>query len=643
MAERKYYRHIFKKHRKRRLFLKILSLLFFSFFTILLLLVAVFIFYAKDLPRPDKFSERRFIESSKIYDRSGKFLLYEFYGEERREVVSLEAMPSHMKNAVIAAEDSNFYSHFGISFKGITRAFFANLKLAEPLKGQGGSTISQQLIRSSFLTLEKTLKRKVREIVLTLELERRYSKDRILEFYLNQVPFGENTYGVEAASQVYFEKPASDLSLAESAVLAALIQAPSRLSPYGKHKENLLERKNYVIERMMKEGFLSKEEAEKAKAEPLIFASLSSIKAPHFVMYVRGYLIDKYGEDFLKEKGLTITTTLDWELQQVAEEAIKKGSIANESSRAYNAALIAINPKSGEILAMVGSKDFWADSYPEGCTPGKNCLFEPQYNVATGYPGRQPGSAFKPFVYVTAFKKGFSDKTIVIDEETDFNGYVPRNYDGIFRGPVTLREALAQSLNVPSVKVLANFAGIKDSIQTAQELGITTLDQPVSHYGLSLVLGGGEVNLLDIVSAYGVFAAEGYRLPPINILEIKDSSGKVFKENKYDPQRIIRPEPVSLINSILSDNEARTPMFGPSSLLYFENYQVAAKTGTTQNYKDGWIIGYSSSLVAGVWVGNNDSSPMHKKPGVMVAGPIWRNFMEQALLKFPNEPFLEPL
>jgi 1A family penicillin-binding protein len=638
MVQRKYYRHIFQRKRKGKLLFRALGGFFIFCFSLFLISALVFIFYARSLPRPEKFTERPFIESSKIYDRSGKIVLYEFYGEERREVVSLSAIPEYLKNAVIAAEDADFYHHFGISFKGIFRSFFVNLKLMKPL--QGGSTISQQLIRSSFLSLEKTVKRKVREIVLTLELERRYSKDQILEFYLNQVPFGENSYGAEAASQVYFGKSVSDISIAEAATLAALIQAPSRLSPYGEHKEGLLARKDYILERMAELNFLSKEEAEKAKAESLRFISPAEIKAPHFVMYVREYLINTYGEESLKEKGLKVATTLDWELQELAEKAVKERAKNNEALRAFNASLVAINPKTGEILAMVGSKDFWADPYPLDCRPGQNCLFEPQYNVATGYPGRQPGSAFKPFVYVTAFKKGYSDETIVIDEETNFNGYTPQNYDGLFRGPVTLRQALGQSLNVPSVKALNSFAGIEDSIKTAQNFGITTLNRPFSHYGLSLVLGGGEVRLLDMVSAFGVFATSGYRLPPSSIIKIEDSQGNILEENKDNiPKLVINPEPVNLVNDILSDNEARSPIFGQRSAMYFENYQVAAKTGTTQNYKDGWIIGYTPSLVVGVWVGNNDNSPMYKEPGISVAGPIWRNFIEKALLRYPKEFF----
>jgi membrane peptidoglycan carboxypeptidase len=368
------------------------------------------------------------------------------------------------------------------------------------------------------------------------------------------------------------------------------------------------------------------------------------IKAPHFVMYVKDYLVQKYGEDFLKEKGLKVYTSLDWELQELAEKIVKEGAEKNRVYNAHNAALVAINPKTGEILAMVGSKDWYAtSSYPANCTPGKSCLFEPYPNVALR--GRQPGSAFKPFVYVTAFEKGYNDKTVVVDEPTCWPSgnkeWCPQNYDGLFRGPVTLRQALAQSLNIPSVKVLDSLAGLNDSIKNAQKFGITTLTDP-KKYGLAIVLGGAEVKLLDMVSAYGVFATEGMAISPVSILKIEDTKGNVIEENKTTPKRVIDAEPVRILNSILSDNEARAPIFGLHSPMYFENYQVAAKTGTTQDYKDGWIIGYTPSIVAGVWAGNNDNSSMWKEPGIVVAGPIWRQFMEKALLKFPKENFVPP-
>lgn len=653
MPQRIYQRKIYQKNRKKGI------IFFFLKFSILCLLLGclgllgLFIYYTRDFPRPEKFTERKFVESTKIFDRTGEILLYEMYKEERREVIPLSSIPQYLKEAVIATEDANFYKHFGIDFKGILRAIQINLKIKKPL--YGGSTISQQLIRSTFLTREKTIKRKIREIVLTLELERRYSKEQILEWYLNQVPFGPNIYGAEAASETYFEKPAKELSLAESAVLAALIQAPSYLSPYGERKEKLLVRKNYVLDRMAEERYITKQQAEEAKKQEIKFSeSLRSIKAPHFVFYVQDYLLKKYGRDLLERGGLKVYTSLDWELQKTAEKAVFEGAERNKRYRAYNASLVSIDPKTGQILAMVGSKDWFGKPYPKGCelTPEVDCLFDPKVNVATYQIGRQPGSAFKPFVYATAFSKDenndgisdYDDKYTVVDEPTNFGvwggkPYAPQNYDGLFRGPVTLRQALAQSLNVPSVKVLAYLAGLEDSIETARRLGITTLTKPSSFYGLSIVLGGGEVKLLDMVSSYGVFATEGIKIAPVAILKIEDSQGNIIEETKKTPRRVLKKEAAILINDILSDNQARAPMFGSNSFMYFKNYDVAAKTGTTDNFRDAWIIGYTPSIVAGVWVGNNDNTKMSKQPGIVLAGPIWREFMNYALGKFPKKEF----
>ena len=646
MAERKFYRKIYKKNRKRKILSRIFMFFCFCFLFFIFAFLFLFVYYAKDLPRPEKFTERTFIESTKIYDRTGEVLLYEIYGETKREIIPLNQTPEHLKQAIIATEDANFYSHFGIDFGGILRAIKINLKIGQPL--YGGSTISQQLIRSTFLTREKSIKRKIREIILTLEVERRYSKDQILEWYLNQIPLGVNIYGVEAAAKAYFNKPAKELTIAESAVLAALIKAPSYYSPFGAYKEKLLARKNYVLDRMVQEDYLTKEETEKAKTEEINFAKVSQpINAPHFVFYVQEYLFEKYGESFLEEKGFKVYTTLDWELQEAAEKAIEDNVKRIKNYKAHNASLVAINPKTGEILAMVGSVDWFGESFPENCISGKNCKFDPMVNVATYRIGRQPGSAFKPFVYVTAFQKGYDDNYIVIDEKTNFGvwgdkEYIPRNYDGKFRGPVTLRQSLAQSLNIPSVKVLLDLAGLSDSLENARKFGLTTLNKPDSFYGAAIVLGGGEVKLLDMVSAYGVFATEGLKITPVSILKIEDSKGNIIEENKKTQKRVLEQEPARLINDILSDNEARTPMFGTRSSLYFENYPVAAKTGTTTNYKDGWTIGYTPSIVAGVWAGNNDNSQMSKKPGVTIVGPIWRAFMNQALPKFPKENFTPP-
>ena len=632
------------KGNKIRLFLKI-SIFCFLFFIFGFLFL--FFYYAKDLPRPEVFTERQLFQSSKIYDRTGQIVLYEIYGEEKRTWVPLKDIPEYLKQAVIAAEDANFYHHFGVDLKGVARAILEDLRIGKPV--YGGSTIPQQLIRSTFFSTEKTAQRKIREIILALELDRRYSKDQILEWYLNQIPFGQNTYGAEAASQTYFGKPVSEISLSEAATLAALIKSPSRLSPYGENIEELLARKDYVLDRMKTAGYLGKERAETVKKEEIKFVEKKiEIKAPYFTLWVKQQLEKKFGEDLLVKNGLKIYTSLDYELQKIAEEAVKKGIERNKNYNAHNAGLVVISPKSGEVLAMtVGTGDYYATPEPENCQSGVNCLFDPQFNVVTGTeknPGRQPGSALKPFVYATAFEKNYNDKTVVVDEPTNFGiwggiEYIPQNYDGLFRGPVTLRQGLAQSLNIPSVKVLLYLAGLEDSIKTAQDCGITTLKPP---FGPSIVLGGKEVNLLEITSAYGVFANDGLQVPPTSVLKIEDQFGNIIEENKKTPKRILESKVVKLINDILSDNEARAPIFGLKSPLYFENAEVAVKTGTTQNYRDGWTIGYTPSLSVGVWVGNNNNAPMSKEPGVVLAGPIFHEFLEKALLKYPKENFPKP-
>jgi len=659
---------IYKKSRGKR-FVFILKICGFGILFLFSIVFIVFIFFAKDLPRPEKFTEKQFIQSTKIYDRTGEILLYEIYGEEKRTIVPLEKIPKYLQEAVVATEDADFYYHFGVDFKGIIRSVLINFRIMEPV--YGGSTIPQQLIRSTFFSNEKTVKRKTREIILSLELDRRYSKEEILEWYLNQIPFGSNCYGAEAASQTFFGKPVSEISIAESAVLAALVQAPSHLSPYGPNKTELLARKDYVLDRMVKEQYLTSEKAEETKKEEIKFVEKPiQIKAPYFTLWIKQNLIDKYGEDFLRREGLKVYTTLDWDLQEKAEKIVAEGVEQNKIYNAYNAGLVAIDPDTGEVLAMtVGTGDYYSPSYPEDCTSGVNCLFDPKFNVVVGTknnPGRQPGSAFKPFVYVTAFEKGYTATTTVLDAETNFGiwgdkEYIPKNYTGRFYGLVTLRRALSQSLNIPSIKVLYlagleneiesleinDFSGMENifvkglekSIETAEGLGITTLNKPLSFYGPALVLGGGEVKLLEMVSAYGVFATEGLKVKTSGILKIEDRKGNIIEENKNTPLRVLEKEPARLINDILSDNESRTPMFGPNSALYFKDYEVAAKTGTTQDSKDAWTIGYTPSIVVGVWAGNNNNTSMANQPAVVIAGPIFHRFMEEALAKISKREF----
>jgi len=651
MPERKYQRKVYKKGRRGvKIFFQILLI---TTVTLFLLGLGVLFYFIKDLPRPEKFTEGLIPQSTKIYDREGKILLYEIAGEEKRTIVSFEDIPIYLKWAVIVAEDKDFYEHRGIDLSAIFRAILYDLKIGKPV--QGGSTITQQLIRSYFLTRKKTLQRKTREIILTLELERRYSKDQILEWYLNLIPFGSNLYGVEAASQGFFGKHVKELSLAESATLAALIRRPSALSPYGPNKDKLLQIKDYILERMNKLGYISQEQLLKAKQEELKFQpDISPIKAPHFAIYVKNYLEKKYGKEYLQRAGLRVYTTLDFDLQKKAESIIQEKLAYFKIYNAHNAALVSINPKTGEVLAMVGSKNWYATS-SEGCNPKtQKCKFDPKVNVCLS--SRQPGSAFKPFAYARAFEKGFTPKTAVWDVPTEFNPncspdgtqfrdkyglkcYHPQNYDGRFLGQVTLREALAQSRNLPSVKVLY-LAGLSETLELARKFGITTLENG-GKYGLSLVLGGGEVKLLEMVSAYGVFANDGDKLPLNFIKRVEGPKGEILEITKPTPLRIISSQIAREINDILADNQARAPMFGWHSPLYIEGYQVAAKTGTTQKYNDAWTIGYTPSLVTGVWVGNNDNSPM-LKPGVSLAGPIWHDFMVEALKKFEKEEFKKP-
>ncbi|MBU2539708.1 PBP1A family penicillin-binding protein [Patescibacteria group bacterium] len=644
---RKKIKHIAFSTAKYAFFLFVLSVLF---------VLVLFIYYSRDLPRPENFTEKPFIQSTKIYDKTGKILLYDIYGEERREIVSLTQISENFKKAILASEDSRFYQHHGVDLIGIARAILIDLKLKSP--SQGASTITQQLIRSSFLTMKKTAERKIQEIILALELERKYSKDQILEWYLNQIPFGDNSYGIEAASQTFFKKASSDLSIPESATLAAMVSAPSYYSPYGPNRQKLLLRKDYILNRMAALDYITQEQLKTALSEEIVFADASkAIKAPHFVFYVKSYLTKEYGEDYLREKGLKVYTSLDWDVQKNMEDVVTEKTKSNEGFNANNTAAVTLNPKTGEILGLIGSKNYFGEAYPEGCESNQGkCLFDPYFDVAT-LGERQPGSSFKPFVYATAFKKGYLPSTILWDVPTEFNPscnpdgtqeknsngmdcYHPHNYDEAFRGKVTIRQSLAQSLNLPSVKLLY-LAGIEDSLKTAWDLGLTTLTDK-NRYGLSLVLGGGEVNLLEMTSAYGAFATEGLIIPPVSILKIEDADGNIIKENKKEPKRVLSVQVARLINDVLSDNDARVPAFSRENPLYFKNYQVAAKTGTTSNYVDVWTVGYTPFAVVGVWAGNNDSSPINKKSGIGLAAPIWRMIMEKLLTTNPIENFSKP-
>lgn len=588
--------------------------------------------YYSATPAASQLAERKIAETSVLYDRSGEKVLYELHGEENRKIIGHDEIPDVMRRATIATEDANFYDHIGIDPLAIVRALKVNLQN----RGirQGGSTITQQLARGAFLTPERTLKRKFLEAVFALKIERHYSKDEILDQYLNQVPYGANTYGIETASETYFGKSAKDLTLDEAAFLAALPKAPSYYSPYSTHRSAVVARQQAILERIGELNFAEAAEVQNA----LSIDTLAKIKpfaqpisAPHFVFFVLEQLEKEYGKEFLQTGGLNIYTTLNYDMQKLGEEVVSAGAQKNVSRGATNAALVAVNPKNGDILTMVGSKDYY-DTAIDG-----------QVNIATSQ--RQPGSSFKPFAYAHAFELGYQPETLVLDARTDFGpdgsgrDYIPRNYDGKFHGLLAMRSTLAMSLNVPAVKVLY-LASIDGTLDLAHRMGITTLNDR-KRYGLSLVLGGGEVKLLDMASAFSVFAAEGMRNPARSVLEISNRSGKIFQQAQLNPQRVMDVQIARKISSILSDNSARTPIFGPKSPLVLEGKTVAAKTGTTSEFRDAWTVGYTPSIAVGVWAGNNDNHPMKSgADGVFVAAPIWHDFMTRALANQPAETFV---
>ncbi|HAT74358.1 MAG: Penicillin-binding protein, 1A family [Candidatus Moranbacteria bacterium GW2011_GWF2_36_839] len=611
---------------------------------VLLFIIATFAWFAKDLPSPGNLNERFVVQSTKIYDRTGDHLLYDIHGEEKRTEIPFEQMPESLRYATIALEDQNFYTHLGIQPKSILRAVFKDIFNFGA--AQGGSTITQQLIKQSLLTSEKTFTRKIKEVILAIELEQKFSKDEILGMYLNEIPYGSNAYGVEAAAQTFFGKHAQELTLDESAILASLPQAPSRYSPYGTHTENLKARQEYALDQMARLGYITEEQANDAKQVD-IFSKIKTfsdnISAPHFVMHIKETLEKKYGAEAVEQGGLKVYTTLDWDKQQIAEEAIKNHSEKDATVyKSNNQALVAMDPNTGQILAMVGSKDYFGKASPVGCISGKNCKFEGNFNVATAL--RQPGSSFKPYVYLTAFEKGYTPETNLWDVDTNFSTedgktYDPKNYDGKNRGLLQMKNSLAMSLNVPAVKTLY-LAGVQNSIDTAHKMGITTLNK-TADYGLSLVLGGGEVKLLDHVNAFSTFATGGIHHDTVSILKIEDGQGNILEQYKpSDGQRVIEEKYVAMIDYILSTNELRAPVFGDNNLLRFDNRPVAAKTGTTNEWRDGWTMGYTPKLVAGVWAGNNDNSIMAPgADGSYVAAPIWREFMDKALANYNVDQF----
>ncbi len=573
------------------------------------------------LPSPDRMIDRQLKQATKIYDREEKTLLYEVYGDQNRTMISLEEMSPYVKWATLSAEDRNFYNHHGISWKGIARSILSNV-----FKGTkvSGSTITQQFVKNAVLTPEKTYIRKFKEIILTVQLENKFSKDEILKMYLNEIPYGSVTYGIGSASRRFFGKTAKDLNIAEAAFLASIPQAPTFYSPYGQNRDALTARYKYVIDAMAEQNYITKEEAESAKKENL-FGKLQDnrvyITAPHFVFYVKDFLSDMFGERLVEEGGLKVITSLDIEKQKLAEKIITDNRKNINSYNAKNAALIAVDNKTGEVLSMVGSVDYF-DKTIDG-------------NVNVALRPRQPGSSFKPIAYAAAFSRGYTPNMILEDVETTFptqaekDGYAPKNYDGKEHGLVSAKQALAGSLNIPAVKMVY-LAGVSNVLDLADSLGYTTLKDR-SRFGLSLVLGGGEVKLAEHAQAFTTFANDGSMAELAPILKVLDSSGRVLYEHKPNLKKVLDEEVARQINDILSDNSAREYIFGANNYLNL-GFPSAVKTGTTNDNHDAWTIGYTPEIAVGVWVGNNDNKAMKEKAdGSVVAAPIWNAFMKAAV------------
>ncbi len=633
--------------RKKKASKKLLRELFFVCVSVGVVVLALMIGWIATLQLPDfnNFENRAIANSTKIYDRTGKIVLYNIHDNVRRTEVPISKMNLYLQQATISIEDAHFYEHNGFRPTSFARAMLANV-----LSGgysQGGSTIDQQVVKNALLTREKTITRKLTEIVLSLKLDREVPKDTILQIYLNESPYGGTLYGVEEASLAFFNKHAKDLNLVESAYLAALPQSPTYYSPYGKHRDALEKRKNLVLERMYELGYITEAEKNAAQKEVATFDQnvSNSGKALHFVMYIREYLEQQYGDDAVQNGGLKVVTTIDYELQKKLEEIVKEGALENTKKyKATNAAAVAIDPRTGQLLAMVGSRDFFDTEIPG------------QYNIALAE--RQPGSSFKPIVYAAAFRTGYTPETVLYDVPTQFSSlcdpygnphsgvkgsacYMPENYDGLFRGPISLRDALAQSLNVPAVKLLY-LTGLKNAVTLAQDMGLSTIQDP-ARYGLSLVLGGGEVTLLELTNAYGVFANNGIYNTPQGILEVRDSDDTVLEKFTKKEKEVLPDAVTSLISNVLSDNEAKIPAYGAASPLFFGDRPVASKTGTTNDYRDVWVVGYTPSVVVGMWGGNNNNSPIDKKVAGFVLAPIWHKAMASAIGTSTIEYFPDPL
>ncbi len=625
----------------------------FKYFSLGWIFSAIFIFlpllsfiFIQDLPNPTDLTLRHIPQTTKIYDRNG-ILLYQIYASQNRTIVPLSNIPLSLQNATIAIEDKDFYQHPGFDFNAIVRSALANL--SDNQKIQGGSTITQQLIKSALLSPERSITRKIKEIILALWAEKLYTKNQILEMYFNQVAYGGTAWGVETAAQTYFEKDVQDLTLAESAFLAGLTQAPSTYSPFGTSPLLWKNRQHEVLSRMTTLGYITKQQASEAYQENLVFQTPQTpINAPHFVMYIKDYLVKQYGLALVERGGLTVNTTLDLRLNQAVQKIVSEQVYADSYLNLTNGATVVMDPKNGDILAMVGSKDF---SDPNGGN----------VNLATSL--RQPGSSIKIVTYAAGLDKGLSAASILDDSPTTFPGnppYAPVNYDGGYRGKIPLRLAFANSFNIPAVKVL-NQIGVPTMIAYAKRFGIHSWTSP-EKYGLSLTLGSAETTMLEMSTVYGVFANGGIRVDPNPILKVSDYKGNTLEEkatesnafysaNAQDDssegisgERVINQAVSFVISSILSDNNARSLAFGSNSILQIPGKTVAVKTGTSDNKRDNWTIGYTKDYVVTTWVGNNDNSPMSPSlaSGITGAAPIWNKTMTLLLAKKKDEKLIPP-
>ncbi len=618
---------------------KLTKYAFFGLIGFIFISIVLFLWYGRDLPTPGKLVNADLEESTRIYDRKG-MLLYSVFQNENRTYVKLADIPKQVQQATIAIEDKNFYTNQGFS----VTSYFRGLVIDPILRRRvtGGSGITQQLVKNVLLSSERSIPRKIKELILSIQVDRKYTKDQILEMYLNDVPYGGANIGVEAAAESYFGKKVKELNLAESAFLAGLPQSPSIYSPFTGERY-YIERTRQVLSQMESVGYITQKQADAALTEikNKKFSQVETgIKAPHFVMYVKQILAKQFGEALVENGGLQVTTTLDYSIEKEAESIVKTEIEKLKSYDVGNGAAVVMDPKTGEILAMVGSKDYF-DTKNDG-----------NFNAALG--SRQPGSSLKPIIYATAFEKGYTPATMLMDVKTDFPTgdptkpiYTPVNYSGKYNGPMQLRFALGNSINVPAVKILAKI-GVKDVMENAYKMGIRNWQptaENMANVGLSLVLGGREITLLDEVSAYSVFANAGIKHDSVAILKVVDSKGNILYENKKrSGSRVLSENVTFLISHILLDNVARALEFGPNSYLNIPGKTVSAKTGTTDEKRDNWTVGYTPSFVVGVWVGNNDNTPMNQAiaSGATGASPIWYKIMNFVLKGKPDEPPVKP-